>query len=117
VIVRVVVTVLPGLTMQEACSTRGTRLTRFTETRLLSMVRALAILTMAGRDGGFSAMWIAPPPMIAPPAVQAHNFANAILTDISSTLFCRGPGEEMCSPPGLLCPRSKSSRRRRVQAR
>jgi hypothetical protein len=30
---------------------------------------------------------MAPPPMIAPPAVQAHNFAKAILTDISSTLF------------------------------
>jgi hypothetical protein len=54
--VRVVVTVLPGLTMQEACSTRGTRLIRFTETRLLSIVRALAIFTIAGRAGGFSAM-------------------------------------------------------------
>jgi hypothetical protein len=85
--VRVVVTVLPGLTTQEACSTRGTRLIRFTETRLLSIVRALAILTIAGRAGGFSAMWMAPPPIIAPPTVQAHNFAKANLTDISSTLF------------------------------
>jgi hypothetical protein len=75
--------------MQEATSVRGARLTRFTEIRLESIVRALAIFTMAGRDGGFSATWMAPPPMIAPPAVQAHNFANAILTDISSTLFCR----------------------------
>jgi len=30
---------------------------------------------------------MAPPPMIAPPTVQAHNFAKANLTDIFSTLF------------------------------
>jgi hypothetical protein len=30
--------------------------------------------------------------MIAPPAAQAHNLANAIRTDIGSTLVClRGP--------------------------
>jgi hypothetical protein len=37
---------------------------------------------MAGREGGFSATWTAPPPMIAPPHAQAHSCAKAILTDI-----------------------------------
>jgi hypothetical protein len=35
-------------------------------------------------------MWTAPPPMIAPPAVQAQSFDNAILTDIIRTLFLVG---------------------------
>jgi hypothetical protein len=56
VIVRVVVTVLPGFITREACSIRGARLIRFTDTRFMSIVRALAILTIAGRAGGFSAM-------------------------------------------------------------
>ncbi len=47
-------------------------------------VRAFACLTIAGRAGGFSAMETAPPPMIAPPQVQAQSFAKAILTDITS---------------------------------
>jgi hypothetical protein len=42
---------------------------------------------MAGRSGAVSATWTAPPPMIAPPQVQAQSFAKAILTDISRTLF------------------------------
>jgi hypothetical protein len=42
---------------------------------------------MAGRGGGFSATWTAPPPMIAPPHVQAQSFARAILTDITVSLF------------------------------
>jgi len=29
-----------------------------------------------------SATWTAPPPMIAPPHAQAHNFAKAIRTDM-----------------------------------
>lgn len=44
--------------------------------------RTFACLTMAGRAGGFSATWTAPPPTIAPPAVQAQSFARAIRTDI-----------------------------------
>ena len=39
--------------------------------------------TTLGRGGGFSATWTAPPPMIAPPQVQAQSFAKAIRTDIS----------------------------------
>jgi hypothetical protein len=39
----------------------------------------------AGR--GLSAMCTAPPPMMAPPHVAAHNFAKAIRTDIGFTLF------------------------------
>lgn len=42
--------------------------------------------TTAGR--ALSATWTAPPPMIAPPAAQAHNLAIAIRTDIGSTLVC-----------------------------
>jgi hypothetical protein len=48
---------------------------------------ACACLTIAGRGGGFSATWTAPPPMIAPPHVQAQSFARAILTDITASLF------------------------------
>jgi len=50
-------------------------------------VRAFACLTIAGRGGGFSATWTAPPPTIAPPQVQAQSFAKAILTDITASLF------------------------------
>jgi hypothetical protein len=46
--------------------------------------RAWACFTMAGRAGGFSATWTAPPPTIAPPQVQAQSFAKAILTDITA---------------------------------
>ncbi len=48
---------------------------------------ALACLTMAGRAGGFSATWTAPPPTTAPPTVQAHSFARAIRTDIPNIPF------------------------------
>lgn len=37
--------------------------------------------------GGVSATCIAPPPIRAPPQVQAHNFARAMRTDIISTFF------------------------------
>jgi len=40
----------------------------------------LLLWTTAGR--ALSATWTAPPPMIAPPAVQAHNLASAIRTDM-----------------------------------
>lgn len=36
--------------------------------------------------GGVSATCTAPPPIMAPPHVQAHNFAKAIRTDIVSSL-------------------------------
>ena len=51
---------------------------------------ALACFTIAGRGGGFSAAWTAPPPMIAPPHVQAQSFAKAILTDITPIPFLTG---------------------------
>jgi hypothetical protein len=44
-------------------------------------------LLTATRAGGFSTAWTAPPPMIAPPHVQAQSFARAILTDITASLF------------------------------
>ena len=82
-----VVTVLPGW--------RTTHAVRTTlRTRLLTRARgrcrttgSFEYLTKAGREGGFSATWTAPPPTIAPPHVQAASFAKAILTDISRTLF------------------------------
>jgi hypothetical protein len=37
--------------------------------------------------GGLADTCTAPPPMIAPPHVQAHNFAKAIFTDMTRTLF------------------------------
>ena len=40
---------------------------------------------------GASAIWTAPPPMIAPPHAQAHNLAKAIRTDIAHTLFSLMP--------------------------
>jgi hypothetical protein len=43
--------------------------------------------TTLGRGGGFSETWTAPPPMTAPPQVQAQSFAKAILTDITLSPF------------------------------
>jgi len=65
------------------------RTTRLLEERAWRTVplRACACLTIAGRAGGFSATWTAPPPMIAPPHVQAQSFARAILTDMRASLF------------------------------
>lgn len=69
-------------------TTRFTRFTRFGRwcTRCVT-VRALADLTMAGLEIGFSATCTAPPPTTAPPQVQAQSFARAILTDMIRTLF------------------------------
>ncbi|MGB5077838.1 MAG: hypothetical protein WBO17_10195 [Sphingorhabdus sp.] len=57
----------------------------------LAILRALcfflAWLTFCTCAGGVSATCIAPPPMSAPPQVQAHNFAKAMRTDIISTFF------------------------------
>jgi hypothetical protein len=84
-----VVTVLPGVrTTQAVRAIRFTRLTRLMPRALARWtVLAFASLTIAGRGGGFSATWTAPPPMIAPPQVQAQSFAKAIFTDIRRTLF------------------------------
>ncbi|OYU03225.1 MAG: hypothetical protein CFE36_02395 [Sphingomonadaceae bacterium PASS1] len=40
--------------------------------------------------GGASATCIAPPPINAPPQVQAHNFAKAMRTDIILTFSILG---------------------------
>ena len=62
-------------------------------------VRTFDCLTMAGRAGGFSATWTAPPPTIAPPAVQAQSFAKAIRTDISASRFLAGRRKAACPLP------------------
>jgi hypothetical protein len=66
------------------------RFTVRTAYRFLGAAFTLLLLwTTAGR--ALSATWTAPPPMIAPPQVQAHNLANAIRTDIGSTLVLFTP--------------------------
>lgn len=50
-------------------------------------VPAWAVRTICGRATGFSVTATAPPPMIAPPHVQAQSFAKAILTDIRHPVF------------------------------
>lgn len=55
-----------------------------TACRLGAALTLLLLRTPAGR--ALSATWTAPPPISAPPQVQAHNFANAIRTDIGPTL-------------------------------
>lgn len=45
------------------------------------------LATLCTCAGGESATCMAPPPINAPPQVQAHNFAKAIRTDIFSTLL------------------------------
>ncbi|WP_206185914.1 hypothetical protein [Sphingosinicella sp. BN140058] len=87
VIVRVVTVCAGCLTTQAVRATLRTRLARTRaagRTLLTFGVRTLAFafLTNTGREGGFSATCTAPPPMIAPPQVQAHNLAKAIRTDI-----------------------------------
>jgi len=83
-----VVTVVVGATLHSAgfaTFVSFVRLTRFVEWRFT--VSAFASLIRTGREGGFAASWTAPLPMIAPPQVQAANFARAIFTDMTSTLF------------------------------
>jgi hypothetical protein len=77
-----VTTVRPGWRTTQAV--RTTRRTLFTVRTATRGAATLLWWTSAGRCGGFSATWTAPPPRIAPPAVQAHNFARAILTDIAT---------------------------------
>ena len=85
------VVVVPGcLTTQDVRAIRLTRLMRFELARwrtALGFAFAFECLMIAGRSGGFAETWTAPPPMTAPPQVQAHNFAKAIFTDITLTLF------------------------------
>jgi hypothetical protein len=89
--VRVVVTC--GIGQETARTVRCTSRRRYLlVARRTWPVRAWACawLTRLGRGGGFSATWTAPPPMMAPPQVQAQSFAKAILTDITSILFLAG---------------------------
>ncbi len=65
--VRTVLTIFRGATRLVFVMTTGLRLTTF---------------TTAGRAA--SAIWRAPPPMIALPQAHAVNFARAILTDMVS---------------------------------
>jgi hypothetical protein len=78
------------LTTHSVRATRRTRLARLAFAHCLAGA-AFACLTKAGRWGGFSDTWTAPPPMIAPPQVQAQSFAKAIRTDIRRTLFPVSP--------------------------
>lgn len=107
-----VVTVWAGAT-HSARSTRWARRTggrlvevRTPEARRTSALWACACFTIAGRGCGFSAIWTAPPPITAPPHVQAHNFAKAILTDIFKHLHLRGDrpakARETFLPAGAL---------------
>jgi hypothetical protein len=88
-----VVTVCAGcFTIQAVRASLRTRLVRTRaigrSVALLAVLTfAFAFLMIAGRAMGFSATWTAPPPMIAPPHVQAQSFAKAIFTDIRRTLF------------------------------
>ena len=88
-----VVTVWAGLVTTQAV--RTTRRTRFTGFFALAKRTgaALARRTRAGRDGGFSATCMAPPPMTAPPHVQAQSLARAIRTDIAT------PCSKLCGEP------------------
>jgi hypothetical protein len=53
---------------------------------------------MVGRASGFSATCTAPPPMIAPPQVQAQSFARAIFTDMIRTLFLAPASDHVDQP-------------------
>lgn len=85
---------------------RTTLRTRFTlrTGALCAISRALCffLTTLWTCAGGVSATCIAPPPINAPPQVQAHNFAKAMRTDIISTFFSIGAGNgiwatDLCS--------------------
>jgi hypothetical protein len=90
--VRVVV-VVPGVLTTQAVRTRLWRFIALTRAwrrgACFTIVAAWARLTKEGREGGFSATWTAPPPMIAPPQVQAQSLARAILTDMTAHLVSR----------------------------
>jgi hypothetical protein len=53
---------------------------------------------IAGRGSGFSETCTAPPPMIAPPQVQAQSLARAIFTDMIGTL-CLAPASDHVDQP------------------
>ena len=79
-----VVTAAPGAIVQAVRRTVRRTTLRATARRTWWPPAALTLVrwTTAGRSGGFSCTWTAPPPMIAPPHVQAQSFAKAIRTDI-----------------------------------
>ena len=96
------VTVWPGWrTTQAVRAIRRTLvLTRAARGRWRTADFTLACLTIAGRSGAVSATCTAPPPMIAPPQVQAQSFARAILTDISPPVDSSAvtPGQWVTNP-------------------
>jgi hypothetical protein len=71
----------------------------------------LLLWTTAGR--ALSATCTAPPPMIAPPQVQAHNLANAIRTDIGSTLVLLPPVRRPTVPADGLVGIAYAQKRKR----
>lgn len=83
VTVRVVVVVVGCRTTHSVRRTRRTCLDRAEAWRTGGAL-ALLDFRIAGRSGGFSATWTAPPPTMAPPTVQAQSLAKAILTDIAT---------------------------------
>ena len=109
--VRVVV-VVPGVLTTQAVRTLLCRFMALTRAwrrgACLIMVAAFARLTKDGLSGGFSATWTAPPPMIAPPQVQAQSLARAILTDMTAHLVLRfrcvaeSPGGRSASASGYM---------------
>lgn len=81
---------------------RTTLRTRFTLRTGLwcAILRTLCffLATLCTCAGGVSATCIAPPPISAPPHVQAHNFAKAMRTDIISTFFSIGAWKGIQTP-------------------
>jgi hypothetical protein len=97
VTVRVVTAAAAGATVHTVRRVVRRTTRRTVRWEAAAATRVLPLWITAGRSGGFSRTCTAPPPMMAPPAAQAHNFANAIRTDIT-ILFSRPPA-------GLVMPR------------
>lgn len=94
-----------GVQLSSLFTIRRTRLTLRTGAPL-RITRARGVLTdlvMRTCSTGASLTCTAPPPMIAPPQVQAHSFAKAILTDISLCLSIL-PGRNDDVFPGPSAP-------------
>ncbi|MDQ8757993.1 hypothetical protein RCO27_17340 [Sphingosinicella sp. LHD-64] len=84
-IVRVVT--VPGAGAAQATRRTVRRITRRSCAARRTCAGRFESLRTAGRAGGFSATWTAPPPTIAPPTVHAQSFAKAIRTDIPASRF------------------------------
>ena len=97
---RVILRFLAGWTL----ATRTAAL-RFTTLGLVVWAERLACLTYCVWAAGASAMWTAPPPATAPPAVNNATFARAIRTDISSALFQPVRGRRILRPLAACTPR------------